>query len=250
MALSLLAVAGILLLLVLVIGGAYLFMSYRGLGDDWPRIPGLPVKEHSPNKWPTPPPPRRLKEITPAEFRTLCALCDTFIPSFTNEASLRRGCRAYVEELLRGGEGGEEQKEALIAELQRDMGYYKQGALATGVPLKVADVIEAEVPAGTFLCRWICVAGAWGSALFNHPPPPPPHHGTDSRRIVRMVFRAMEMPLGLLFLTGKWHGWKTEDGAAAGFSSLPFETRERIIGALLTSPIAPTRGVRACVYLN
>lgn len=62
-----------------------------------------------------------------------------------------------------------------------------------------------------------------------------------------MVLRAFEMPLGLLFLTGKWHGWRTAEGAAVGFSSLDFEKRESILRSLLTSPIAPTRGVRACV---
>lgn len=71
------------------------------------------------------------------------------------------------------------------------------------------------------------------------------HHHTDGRKIFRMVLRALEMPLGLLFLSGQWHGWKDQDkGAPIGFSSLPFAARERIIGALLTSPIAPTRGVR------
>lgn len=149
MALPLLLIAAaILFLIVVVVGAAYLLL-FRGpaLGGDWPRIPGLPVKEHSPSKWPTPPPPKRLKEITPAEYRTLCALCDTFVPSFTNEAALRSACRAYVEELLQGS-GSEAQKAAMVAELTRDMGYYKSGALATGVPLKVADVIEEQVPAG------------------------------------------------------------------------------------------------------
>lgn len=74
---------------------------------------------------------------------------------------------------------------------------------------------------------------------------------TDGRRIFRMVLRALEMPLGLLFLAGQWHGWKTPDGnnkgAARGFSSLPFPARERVMRALLTSPIAPTRGVRVFV---
>lgn len=61
-----------------------------------------------------------------------------------------------------------------------------------------------------------------------------------------MVLRALEMPAGLLFLSGQWHGWKDPDtGASIGFSFLPFVARERIIGALLTSPIAPTRGVCA-----
>lgn len=64
-----------------------------------------------------------------------------------------------------------------------------------------------------------------------------------------MVLRALEMPLGLLFLSGQWHGRKTKQGTAVGFSSLPFAARERIIGALLRSPIAPTRGVCATKLL-
>ncbi len=64
-----------------------------------------------------------------------------------------------------------------------------------------------------------------------------------------MVLRAFEMPLGLLFLSGKWHGWRTPEGSPAGFSSLPFEARERIIANILTSPIGPTRGVCAWVKL-
>lgn len=117
-----LAAAG-LLLLGIALGLYLLLIRGPGLGDDWPVIPDLPVEEHSPDKWPAPPAPKRLKEITPAEFRTLCALCDTVLPAFADEAAVLRGCRAYIEELLVGA--GEAEREALIADVTCDMSYYK-----------------------------------------------------------------------------------------------------------------------------
>lgn len=152
MGLSLLAVAGGGALVLLVLGLAAYLLLFRGprLGDDWPRIP-CPVRERA-GKWPDPPAPKRLKEITPAEYRTLCALCDTIIPSFVDDAEIKRAVRAYVEELLAHGAADADKREALIAELTRDVGFYKHGALDAGVPLKVADVIEAEVPAGALSC--------------------------------------------------------------------------------------------------
>jgi hypothetical protein len=143
----LLVAAALLLLLVIYL----LFFRGPPLGDDWPRVTGCRVEERGPDHWPNPPPPQRLKEITPAEYRTLCALCDTFLPAFVDEAEVRAGARAYVEELLRGDAVTAAQREAMIGELTRDLGFYKYGALEAGVPLKVADVIEAQVPPGELL---------------------------------------------------------------------------------------------------
>lgn len=149
MALPLLCVAGIALLLLL---GVAIYLSlFRGprLGDDWPRV-SCAVRERV-GKWPDPPAPQRLKEISPAEYRTLCALCDTFIPSFVDDdAEIKRAAREYVEELLAHGAADAARREALVTELTRDVNFYKYGALDAGVPLRVADVIEAEVPAGAF----------------------------------------------------------------------------------------------------
>lgn len=153
MALPLLLVAGGGLLLLL--GLAVYLLLFRGprLGDDWPRV-SCAVRERT-GKWPDPPAPKRLKEISPAEYRTLCALCDTFIPSFVDDdAGIKRAAREYVEELLAHGAADAARREALVAELTSDMGFYKHGALDAGVPLRVADVIEAEVPAGAF---WVWV---------------------------------------------------------------------------------------------
>ncbi len=169
--------------LVVAAAGAFLLyrLYFRGpkLGDDWPRIQGCRVEERSPDRWPSPPPPRRLKEISPAEYRTLCALCDTILPAFVDEAEIRAGARAYVEELLQGGAVSAAEKEAMVMEVSRDMRFYTYGALEAGAPLKVADVIEAQVPPGACcLCmRVMCGLGVLHQS--DPPPPPPPTMATN-----------------------------------------------------------------------
>ncbi len=107
--------------------------------------------------------------------------------------------KQYLTELL----GNDDLFEALT----KDVGYYTRGALDADVPVRVGDVLEEHVR-------------------------------PDARRVVRMVFKALEMPLGLLLLTGKWYGWRD-----SGFSQLPFRQREDVIGRLLTSYVEPIRGL-------
>jgi len=96
----------------------------------------------------------------------------------------------------------------LYDSLSEDMNYYTRGAIDADVPARVGDIIEEHL----------------------HP---------DARKIVRMVLYVLETPLGLCFLTGGgWYGWRR-----GGFSRLPFQRREAIIGHLLTSIIEPIRGL-------
>jgi len=140
----------------------------------------------------------RLKYITATEFRTLCALCDTVLPAFEAE-DVPKAIRAYLMELV----GSDD----LFERLSTDMSYYTRGALDADVPARVGDIVEE-------------------------------HLRPDARKIVRMVLYALEMPLGLFFLTGgTWYGWGT------GFSSMPFRQREAVFGRLLTSIIEPIRGL-------
>ena len=140
------------LLLLLGVGlvalGLLLLGLRRGpkLGDDWPRITFCSVRERTGGAegWPAYPAGRRLKELTPREYRTLCALCDTLIPAFADAEEVKRGAEAYLKELL--GEAGA--TPALLKEVTRDMGFYTYGAIEAGVPLKVADVLEEHVPPG------------------------------------------------------------------------------------------------------
>lgn len=186
--------------------------NYPGLQDDWPRILSYQVKERS-GAWPSLP-PKRLQHITREEFQTLCALCDTILPAFEEEG-VDDSVREYLMDLLGDGEENEKDRELLFQTFTKDKTIYTRGALDADVPVRVGEVIET------------CVL-------------------PDGRHIVRMVFKALEMPLGLLFLTGRWYGW----GSKGRFSAMPFQTREDVIQRLLVSYVVPIRGVsgnRECV---
>jgi hypothetical protein len=183
----------------------FLFYFTPPLQDDWPRVASCKVKERS-GTWPSLPPNKR-QYVTNQQYQTLCALCDTILPAFEEEG-VEEAVREYLMGLLGTGDMNKEERELLFQNFTKDKVIYTRGALDAEVPLGVLEVLET------------CVL-------------------PDARKNMKMVFHVLEMPIGLLILTGRWYGW----GSQGAFSSMSFERREDVIQRLLTSYIVPIRGV-------